>query len=213
MWHIHEAHVIGRTGVGSNTHRLTCHLTGECTACQDPYSGQKKFESAEIPAGIQACTTKQADDGTIFLSWTRDLDGYSNDHITIFKPEFFVRAASSKLQNELPDFEPWDKAVMEQSLTKVPYTRYMETEQGFEEILEVVYRYGLAIITGVPEDERAVERVGEQIGPLRNTFYGRTWDVKDKPRAENVAYTSHHLGLHMDLLQVQSRLAWTSDIV
>lgn len=60
--------------------------------------------------------------------------------------------------------------------------------------------YGLVLIDGVPELETSVERIGERIGPLRDTFYGRTWDVKDKPNAENVAYTSKHLGLHMDLL-------------
>jgi alpha-ketoglutarate-dependent taurine dioxygenase len=39
-----------------------------------------------------------------------------------------------------------------------------------------------------------------RIGNLRDTFYGRTWDVKSVPEAKNVAYTAQYLGLHMDLL-------------
>uniref|UniRef100_L2FN13 Gamma-butyrobetaine hydroxylase n=1 Tax=Colletotrichum fructicola (strain Nara gc5) TaxID=1213859 RepID=L2FN13_COLFN len=36
------------------------------------------------------------------------------------------------------------------------------------------------------------------------TFYGRTWDVISKPDAENVAYTSSYLGLHSDMLYLES---------
>ena len=60
--------------------------------------------------------------------------------------------------------------------------------------------FGLAFITDTPRQEDSVERLGQSIGPLRHTFYERMWDVKDKPQAENIAYTATELGLHMDLL-------------
>jgi hypothetical protein len=59
---------------------------------------------------------------------------------------------------------------------------------------------GLVFVYDVPQDEKSVERLGEQIGSLQETFYGRTWDVISKPQAENVAYTNKFLGLHQDLL-------------
>ena len=40
--------------------------------------------------------------------------------------------------------------------------------------------------------------------PIRNTFYGTTWDVKSVKQSKNVAYTHQHLGLHMDLLYFSS---------
>jgi hypothetical protein len=45
-----------------------------------------------------------------------------------------------------------------------------------------------------------VEKIANRIGILQHTFYGATWDVRSKPRAENVAYTSKFLGLHQDLM-------------
>jgi len=84
------------------------------------------------------------------------------------------------------------------------YTDYLENPQIFNKAIKALSSWGLIFLDNVPQDETAVERIAEAIGPLRNTFYGRTWDVKSKPQAENVAYTAHHLGLHMDLLYMKN---------
>lgn len=60
--------------------------------------------------------------------------------------------------------------------------------------------HGLLLVREVPHYENAVEDMALRIGNLRDTFYGRTWDVKSVPQAKNVAYTAQYLGLHMDLL-------------
>ncbi|KAL9090782.1 MAG: hypothetical protein Q9159_001838 [Coniocarpon cinnabarinum] len=80
---------------------------------------------------------------------------------------------------------------------------FLQSSEAFSAILFALDRFGLAFIKDVPLQENAVEQIGERIGPLRHTFYGRTWDVKDKPNAENVAYTATELGLHMDLLYMK----------
>jgi gamma-butyrobetaine dioxygenase len=84
-------------------------------------------------------------------------------------------------------------------LNFIPYKSFMEGK-SLDHAVKELMKWGLIFIDGVPEDEESVAKIAEKIGPLKNTFYGKTWDVRDKPKAENVAYTSHHLGLHMDLL-------------
>ena len=42
--------------------------------------------------------------------------------------------------------------------------------------------------------------IAEKIGPIRETTYGRLWDVIVVPQAENIAYTSLHLSFHEDIL-------------
>jgi len=66
--------------------------------------------------------------------------------------------------------------------------------------MSALHRDGLIFITEVEADEQAVARMAERIGPLRNTFYGSTWDVRSVADSKNVAYTNQHLGFHMDLL-------------
>jgi alpha-ketoglutarate-dependent taurine dioxygenase len=65
-------------------------------------------------------------------------------------------------------------------------------------------RDGLIFVKNVPPEASSVGKVAERIGPLRNTFYGTTWDVRSVTDAKNVAYTSKYLGFHMDLLYMDS---------
>jgi alpha-ketoglutarate-dependent taurine dioxygenase len=89
---------------------------------------------------------------------------------------------------------------MKRELDFIPYSAYMKDDKAFFQTLLNLRAYGLVVIRGVPEEEIAVENIANRIGPLRNTFYGLTWDVKSVPDAKNVAYTSQFLGLHEDLL-------------
>ena len=65
---------------------------------------------------------------------------------------------------------------------------------------------GLVLVKGVPTDttlneDCALRRFANMIGPIRNTFYGETWDViNKKDESRNVAYTDKDLGAHMDLM-------------
>lgn len=75
------------------------------------------------------------------------------------------------------------------------------TPSEFRRVLDHLHRYGLAFLRNVPvEDHREVERVAERFGPIRDTLYGRSWDVRSVPDAKNIAYTSLFLDLHMDLM-------------
>ena len=80
------------------------------------------------------------------------------------------------------------------------YSAFMNHDNAFNHALAMLCSLGIIMIDNVPQEEEAVEHLGERIGPLRHTFYGRTWDVRDKPDTRNVAYTARELPLHMDLL-------------
>lgn len=50
-----------------------------------------------------------------------------------------------------------------------------------------------------------VEEIGKRVGGyIKDTFYGRSWNVISVPAAKNVAYTSVFLPLHMDLCYYES---------
>ncbi|KAG5925379.1 hypothetical protein E4U42_004331 [Claviceps africana] len=60
-------------------------------------------------------------------------------------------------------------------------------------------RHGIVYLYNVPRHESSIVRIATRIANIRETLYGRTFDVRAKPDAENVAYTSRHLDLHQDL--------------
>ncbi|XP_076854188.1 gamma-butyrobetaine dioxygenase isoform X2 [Brachyhypopomus gauderio] len=64
--------------------------------------------------------------------------------------------------------------------------------------LMALRRVGIVYLKGAPVEQGQVARLSQRIGYLRLTFYGHTWQVQDKPLANNVAYTSGKLSLHTD---------------
>jgi len=94
----------------------------------------------------------------------------------------------------------WDGDSIKNQVRRTDYNDFLRDDKTFFGALEQLHDQGLTLITGVPESEVSVEEIVGRIGPIENTFYGKTWDVRDKPDARNVAYTSHFLGMHMDLL-------------
>jgi gamma-butyrobetaine dioxygenase len=80
----------------------------------------------------------------------------------------------------------------------------MTDDKTLYKVLQSLYTHGLVFLKNVPDTIKidssiSVAAIAERIGPIRQSFYGRTWDVRSVPDAKNVAYTHVFLGLHMDL--------------
>ncbi|KAM4066574.1 taurine catabolism dioxygenase tauD, tfdA family protein [Hirsutella rhossiliensis] len=94
----------------------------------------------------------------------------------------------------------WDRAVLDQEVRTIDFDDYMQGGPAFWDAVLDVCRLGIVYLRNVPRDERSVVDITTRMANIRETFYGRTFDVRAKPGADNVAYTSGALGLHQDLL-------------
>ncbi|KAI9781235.1 MAG: hypothetical protein M1835_004339 [Candelina submexicana] len=175
-----------------------------CPRCVDPSTKQKQFQTADIPELITPKTTHRSPAGVVTIDWRNDVHGYGKNHISEYTPKFFddyvSRESRIRARHNMRPQPLWDRQVMEKKIKWVNYKAYMGRDSDFLEALEHLSAYGLVFLEGVPDSEQSVEKIGTRIGCLRDTFYGRTWDVKSVPNAKNVAYTHQYLGLHMDLL-------------
>jgi gamma-butyrobetaine dioxygenase len=59
-------------------------------------------------------------------------------------------------------------------------------------------RRGLAFLTGVGTEPGAVERITARFGYIRETNYGRLFDVREEAAPTHLAYTAVGLDLHTD---------------
>ena len=185
-------------------------MTGRCELCIDQHSGQKSFETAAIDPIIGARVTKVDKDGAVTVNWEPDLPG----HISSTYPRSWLESVASQTaqpptavtSTTHQNLRLWKYSVQfeRDGLEFFDYADYLGDPRIFNNAMKKLGSWGLIFLDNVPQEETAVEKIAEAIGPLRNTFYGRTWDVKSKPQAENVAYTAHHLGLHMDLLYMKN---------
>lgn len=64
--------------------------------------------------------------------------------------------------------------------------------------LAAVRRFGFAVMTGVPRESGALLKVVELFGYVRQTNYGRWFDVRAEVNPSNLAYTNLGLQAHTD---------------
>ncbi|MCJ1288310.1 hypothetical protein MMC26_007665 [Xylographa opegraphella] len=178
-----------------------------CPRCVDPSTRQKLFETADIPLSIDIESHRYISDGSIEIRWANDVAGYY-PHTSTFTPAFFAKNHDDRARmlasNRFPRRIPWTKNLIVTRHCTFRYSEYLESAEILHKALNHLHRYGIFFISATPSEASAIERIANRIGPLRNTFYGPTWDVRSIPSAKNVAYTSQNLGFHMDLLYMAS---------
>ena len=188
----------------------------DCPQCVDPSTGQRNFSSADIPTNIEARPCGQNSDGSWNVAWKTDVPGYDSSHVSKFAANFAKQSAlpePDRLSRTSITFARmgrplWDKAAFQQKACWMDYDAFIGEESALRSCLSALRRDGLVFITDVPSKSSSVTSIAERIGPLRNSFYGSTWDVRSYPDAKNIAYTDKHLGFHMDLLYMQNPPAY-----
>ena len=181
-----------------------------CSLCVDPDSGQKNFSTTDLPDVPPLDHAELLPDGALQVVWADDVPSGGAPHTSVY-PAAEVAAWEAKpgwqrgtVNRNSPQKLPWDRpayeALLAEGRCRVSYQDWMNDDAAFWAAFADLWQTGLIRVTDVPLEEDAVERVATRIAPLQHTFYGWTWDVKSKPQAENVAYTSQFLGLHQDLM-------------
>lgn len=176
-----------------------------CPQCVDPSTRQKLFSTVEISPDIKITNVTRSVD-SIEVEWGNDLPGFDESHKSIFPKEIFDAMAaygSPKPLSPLPARRLWTDQQFRSESEDINFNAYMKDDSTLYKALQQLHTHGLLFLKDVPKSEHFVSRIVQRIGPLKNTFYGKTWDVRSVPEAKNVAYTSQDLGFHMDLLYMK----------
>jgi alpha-ketoglutarate-dependent taurine dioxygenase len=80
----------------------------------------------------------------------------------------------------------------------IPFDAYLTDDDGLAKALRQVARRGLAILTGAGTEPGAVERAVARFGYIRETNYGRLFEVREEAVPSHLAYTAVGLELHTD---------------
>jgi len=208
--------VISTPGSSKNTTLNPIWLRDNCPCpeCIHPSTRQKLHASSQIPLDIQASSVKATPQG-LELTWSKGLEDVGDwedpkkgqaGHMSVYSWDMVSGSYGSSPQKHRAETRMnhpavlWDEKLMKEKVLWLDYEEYSKTEEGLLKALKHLQDYGLVFVRGVPTEDQEVVKVAERIGHLRETFYGRTWDVKSVPDAKNIAYTNLNLGLHMDLL-------------
>lgn len=196
-------HILGSEGASAHTLRLSHPETPEdlvintqwlrdacqCDVCVDPHSGQKNFGTCDVPPVIIDSSSKTRD-GALEVVWSSDFMSPTAGPHTSRYPANVVQgwfAGETRSPVNLPEMVLWDKKIFQGVQSTFQYDDWMSGGRQFHVALAQLYKYGLIFLEGVPKTEETVVTIANQIGNIQETLYGRTWDVRSKPKAENVA--------------------------
>ena len=158
-----------------------------CQQCRHP-SGQRLFEIVDLPEQPQIDRIAMQTDGNVRVTWRGE------EHVSTFLASFLYEhnlktppAAPIRLWGaDLADLPEGDWPAV---------ARDPEAELRW---LETYHRHGFGLLRNVPVRPGMVAEVGDRLGFVRTTNYGKLFDVISVPDPNNLANTALGLGVHSD---------------
>jgi gamma-butyrobetaine dioxygenase len=166
---------------GNRFHPLWLRDNCPCAECRHE-SGQRLLDTRSLlddlsVVGVDGCTVS-----------------FSDGHTSVFDAKWLREQARRPAQRVR---RLWGAEIQDE----LPVARYDDVAVGgaaLRDWLAAVDELGFAILTGCPTEPGTVTGVAELFGFVRETNYGRLFDVKTVVNPTNLAYTGLGLGAHTD---------------
>jgi gamma-butyrobetaine dioxygenase len=171
-----------------------------CPECLDPVSGQKLTAVTELPEGlaVRAAGTDAAADPVV-VSYAPD------GHRSAFPRAWLAAHALGGDGTREPGGrteddgkELWLPADLAARAPEASWPRYLAEPAVRAAALAAVLRWGFVLLRDVPARPGQVLEVAASFGFVRETNYGRLFDVRVEPQPGNLAFTSRRILPHTD---------------
>ncbi|MFZ5708902.1 MAG: 2-trimethylaminoethylphosphonate dioxygenase [Pseudomonadota bacterium] len=164
-------------------------------ATRAPGNGQRLITLGDIPADTRIVAARLEEDR---LRVTFAPEGKTVD----YDPAWLLASRYDRRLDQEPGWmapgvEIWDASLM----ANVPAGDFAEVSRSPDALrrwLALVARYGFGRLVNGPVEEGALMRVVELFGYVRETNYGRHFDVRTAVNPTNLAYTGLGLQAHTD---------------
>ncbi|SDL18188.1 gamma-butyrobetaine dioxygenase [Franzmannia pantelleriensis] len=154
----------------------------------EPMTQQRLFDSHAIDTRLTLESASRTDEHHVELVFS---DGHRETY------DLRVLANELDAASRFPDAEPWN-ASLDQRRVRFDWTQVLENPAYFQASLDAYLRYGYIVLYGVPTDPERILQVGSHFGYVKETNFGRYFEVYSRPNGNDLAYRSVALGPHTD---------------
>ena len=172
------------TIAGNRFHPLWLRDNCPCAECRHE-SGQRLLDTRALPDDLAVVDV--VENGTVEVT-------FSDGHVGRFDAAWL---RSMVADDGAPTPRLWDAGIQSE-LPALPYDEVAGGGDSLRRWLAWVDELGFAILTGGPTTPETVLSTVELFGYVRETNYGRLFDVKTVVNPTNLAYTGLGLGAHTD---------------
>lgn len=161
---------------------------------------RSKEESAVDPRSLQRLYDPETLEHNLTFEDAKQLD---HDEILIkFSDKHEAKYSLNELMCEVEKKETLPAKIMWNSknldFKNFHFEYEANTDQQMLEILEYFHKYGFVVIRSLRPKEGEIINFAERIGFIRETNFGKTFNVRSKKQPNDLAYTSIELGPHTD---------------
>lgn len=169
--------------------------------CQDsstrsPTNGQRLITLLDIPECITITKATVSANGALCLTVapeTKDMEFPGH----WLKAHAYDRPDHQETGWLDPALETWDSALQDQLPTGT-WPEISTSRRALATWLQGVRTYGVAMLRGLPTEPGTLCQVAELFGYVRETNYGRWFEVRSEVNPNNLAYTNLGLQAHTD---------------
>lgn len=154
----------------------------QCPLCVHESTRQRLFSAADIPTNVKPHSVEiDSASNAVNIKWQNDLAGYSPDHTTTIPLQHLrnVKRSGSftgSRTEHIPTPLLWTQKPLE--LPDYDYDTYMENDEVLFHVMKQLRIHGLAFVKNIPGLEESLAKIATRMGPIKDTFYGYTWDGK-----------------------------------
>jgi len=162
-----------------------------CPDCRDPVTGQRLLKITDIQNGLVATVTARHDT-EIVVTFAPD------GHRSVFRRDWLAAQAAEDPDPRTEDGKVLWRAADLPAPHTADWAAYTSDDRVREGCLDAVAGYGCALLRGVPASPGRVLDVAATFGYVRETNYGKLFDVRVEPDPDNLAFTSREIAPHTD---------------
>ena len=184
-----------KDGHRSVFHHIWLRDNCTCSECGDRSGGHRYLELGSIDPDIVPDEISVDASGSLYIRWAEDA------HITGYSPawlrEHSYSTGSIAGRRQQPVL--WDSD-LDDKIPEWDYRQVIADESIRLQMFQRINDYGFAILNEVPIEEDQIERLAEIFGFIRQTHYGRVFDLISTPQQRILAQTAHAIRPHNDEL-------------
>lgn len=167
-------------------------LRDNCPQSCDPNNGQRIGNTASIPIDIKPSSVKVNENQQVEIVWAND------QHVSRFELSW-LRTHCYSLPSPQFRWQPklWGSELKE-ALPEAYYHEISTSDEALKNWLLMIKTYGVAILRGAPIKSGAIAEIVGLFGYVRESSWGRFFDIKFETNPNTVARTHHPLPSHTD---------------
>jgi gamma-butyrobetaine dioxygenase len=152
-------------------------------------NGQKLHESNLLDRQVKPISIDHSDE-EMFIKW-------SDDSSSVFPVSFLHKWRYDNATSEPGRIVFWDKSI-KNKIVQHDYAAVHTEKDALKIWLRDVAEFGFGLLKNVPPIEEKIFDVVGLFGFVRETNYGKLFEVRAQDNASNLAYTPQPLSVHTD---------------